>query len=88
MNVDNVIFYQDIFGNEDAIIKIRRTKKFFDTAQRVSDYLRELDIPSDQNNKLVELMIAHTNAAEESGFIDGVGYGLMFADARDGEVTV
>ena len=74
---DNVIFYRDVFGGRDAIITIRRTQKFLDTAQAVSDYLRGLDIPAEQNNKLVELMVAHTLAAEESGFLDGIRYGCM-----------
>ncbi|MCI1930411.1 MAG: hypothetical protein LKJ13_01800 [Clostridia bacterium] len=65
------------FNADDLKINVSagRTQKFFDTARAVSKYLKGLSISAEENDRLVELMIQHTNAAEESGF----NFGLKLA---------
>ena len=58
-------------GNQTLYISASRTPEFFTAAQAVSDYLNGLPLTGEQNNKLVELMVAHVQAAERSGFYAG-----------------
>ena len=49
-----------------------RTEEFFSTVKAVSEYLKGLSISTEDNDKLVELMVKHSNTAERSGFELGV----------------
>lgn len=60
----------DVLG--DNYFEIERNEAFFDSAEQVSKYLKTLPLTTEQNDKLVELMINHVNAAEKSGFDFGV----------------
>lgn len=60
----------EVFG-EDCFA-VERNEAFFDTAKKVSEYLKSLPLTTEQNDRLVELMINHVNAAEKSGFDFGV----------------
>lgn len=60
----------DVLG--DHYFEIERNEAFFDSAEQVSKYLKTLPLTTEQNDKLVELMINHVNAAEKSGFDFGV----------------
>lgn len=58
-------------------IVIERTEDFYKSTNAVSEYLRILPLSTEQNNKLLNLMVEHTKAAERSGFV----YGLKLAVA-------
>ena len=60
----------DVLG--DHYFEIERNEAFFDTAKKVSEYLKSLPLTTEQNDRLVELMVNHVNAAERSGFDFGV----------------
>lgn len=56
----------------DISIKIPRTDEFRETAKRLSDFIESLLLPTEDNHRLIELMVEMTNAAERSGFAAGI----------------
>lgn len=76
---DFVTVWNVITGDEDVMIRIRRTQEFFSTAREVSDFLKSLNLAKEENDHLVELMVKNVCAAEKGGFADGVRYGVAFA---------
>lgn len=61
---------------QENFVEIERTREFIVTAGMVSDYLKSLPLTAEQNDKLVELMIKHTQAAERSGYVAAIGRAL------------
>lgn len=51
------------------VLSEHRTDEFFKTARAMSDYLKDLPLDKDQNDRLVHLMVAHAVAAERSGAV-------------------
>lgn len=64
------------FDAEKDFIEIERTREFVETARLVGEYLKGLPLTVEQNDKLVELMIQHTRAAEQSGYVAAIGSAL------------
>lgn len=75
---DLITAWNALTGEEDVIIQIRRTEEFITTAQAVSDFLKDLPLTREQNDRLISLMVEHVRAAEQGGFRDGVRYGIVF----------
>lgn len=73
-------------GDLSVDISANRTPIFFSTAQAVSSYINSLPLTSEQNNRLVELMIANVQEAERSGFYAGCLY--TAGGAREGTGNV
>lgn len=80
---DFITVWNAITGDEDVIIQIRRSPEFISTAQAVSDYLKDLPLSREQNDRIIALMVDHTHAAEQSGFRDGIRYGILFGQHWD-----
>ena len=80
---DFVTVWNILTYDEDALIRIRRSDEFYSTALTVSDYIKDLPLSKEQNDHLVGLMIKHTNAAELSGFKEGIRYGVFFGQHAD-----
>lgn len=65
---------------ENGFVEIERTREFVESARLVGDYLKSLPLTVEQNDKLVELMIKHTQAAERSGYVAAIGMALRKED--------
>ncbi|NCC16337.1 MAG: hypothetical protein EOM28_08295 [Clostridia bacterium] len=65
------------FDAEKDFIEIERTREFVETARLVGEYIKGLPLTVEQNDKLVELMIQHTRAAERSGYVAAIGAALF-----------
>lgn len=59
-----------------------RTPAFYEAAQRLNDYIKALDLPADQHNGLVSLMLDQVREAELSGFTACVA--MMQEDYQSG----
>lgn len=75
-----------ISSDEDTAIDVStvRTNAFYDTARTVSDYIKDLPLSNEQNSHLVKVILDHTTAAEFSGFISGLTFCGMAANAPRG----
>ena len=60
----------------DCYITIERTEAFFEKADALSKHINSLNLPADQHNKLIELAIEQTLAAERGGFDFGLKMGI------------
>ena len=56
-----------------------RTEEFLTAAKDFSDYLKSLPLSHEQNDRLVELAIGQTLAAERGAFFFGAGVGMDLA---------
>lgn len=72
-----------ITGGEEVSIRIRRPEEFIITAKAVSEFLHDLPLTHEQNDRMIELMLEHVHAAESSGFHDGVRYGIVIGQHWD-----
>lgn len=79
MSVEQNEFDLSIF--DDIAIKSRRGPEFFNKAQELSDYIRDLNLPKDKNDRLVALMTEMTTIAEKHALMQGVG--MCIGDAAD-----
>lgn len=66
-NFDDLLF-------EDGFI-FERQDAFFEVAQELSNYIKELPLTNEQNDKLVRLMVKQAQEAEHSGYLFGVRTG-------------
>lgn len=70
---------KDIENLNDYELKINHSKRFWDATCAVSDYLKELPLSVEQNNHLIELLIAHMSAAERDALFQGLSMGIRIA---------
>lgn len=67
-NFDDLLFDEGfIFERQDA---------FFEVAQELSNYIKELPLTDEQNDKLVRLMVKQSQVSEHSGYLFGVRTGV------------
>ena len=57
-------------------IRIERTPEFFQSAQQLSDYLKDLPLDRTTNDRLIALMIDQVQQAEKGAFAHGFRLGL------------
>ena len=77
---------EDLVKIRDAITgeeEVWRTEEFIITAKAVSEFLHDLPLTHEQNDRMIELMLEHVHAAESSGFHDGVRYGIVIGQHWD-----
>lgn len=74
------IVYNPVHG-ENAI-ELDRTNDFLSAAKLMGEFINTLDLPADQHNRLVELAVLQTLAAEQSGFYEGLKMGAEFGAAK------
>ena len=61
-----------IFSDTDRIIEIERTEEFYNAAKELGEFIKNLPLTSEDNDKLIEAIIKQVHAAEESGYKFGV----------------
>ncbi len=80
--MDGLTIYETAWGDFDASIELRKSDEMLRTAKVVSDYLKELALSVEQNDRLVALMLEHMEATHRSGFANGVRFMLELEDHR------
>lgn len=80
---ENVTVIETIWGNVDAAIKIERSKEFCDTAELLSDFIRDLRLPAGQNDELIRLAVNMVNVAEHSAYLQGFSFGFEIGQTPD-----
>lgn len=70
------------FSIFDSIaIKSRRGPEFFTKAQELSDFVQDLNLPKEKNDRLVALMTDMTTIAEKYALVQGIG--MCIGNAED-----
>lgn len=80
---ENVTVIETIWGDVDAAIKIERSKEFCDTAELLSDYIRNLRLSTEKNDELIRLAVNMANAAEHSAYLQGFSFGFEIGQTPD-----
>ena len=70
---------KDIENLNDYELKINHSERFRDATYAVSDYMKELPLSAEQNNHLIELLIAHMSAIEKDALLQGLNMGIRIA---------
>ena len=52
-------------------VEIKQTPQYMQTVNAVSDYLKELPLPTEKNNTLVELMVKSHQQGAHDAFLQG-----------------
>lgn len=60
-------------------LKINHSEKFWKATHAVNDYLKGLPLTVEQNDHLIELLIAHMSATEKDALLQGLSMGLKIA---------
>jgi len=66
-------------GTADPAIEIEKTPEFLEHAKEFSDFIRNLPLSTDDNDKLVHGMTEQVNEASRMGFLQGVKLGRDIA---------
>ena len=67
----NFACMETAWGNWDVLLKIERGEEFLQAAKNLSDFMNVLNLPVEKHNRLVELTLAQTLAAERNAFFEG-----------------
>lgn len=57
---------------EEPAIELTSTKEYLKSAEAVSDYIKELPLTTEQNDKLIQLLHAHVYAARAGALGQGL----------------
>lgn len=82
-------FYEEktIAGNQEPYwedsIKIPRSDKFLESAHKLSDFIAQLPLSREQNDKLISLITAQVLDAEEGGFRFGLKIGVEYGRSEN-----
>lgn len=82
---DNIINFSKDNAVEGITLEIERSEEFYKKAKELSDLVQSLPLSSSDNQKLIELMVNQTLAAEKSGFDFGVKLSKDMRNAVKGE---
>lgn len=82
---DNIINFSKDNAVEGITLEIERSEEFYKKAKELSDLVQSLPLSSSDNQKLIELMVNQTLAAEKSGFDFGVKLSKDMLNAVKGE---
>lgn len=74
--------YSTLWGDNDGMILIDRNEEMLNAARKLSDFINTLNLPVDQHNQLVELMIEQVLTAERNAFLRVADWGWSMADTR------
>ncbi len=78
--MDGVTIIETAWGDFDAAIEIRKSPAVLATAKKVSGFMSDLPLTSDQHNALVALLMEHHRAAMRCGFAEGVRFVLALEE--------
>lgn len=67
-----------IWGAEDY--EIERNEEFHRAAHELSEFIKNLSLTNEQNDKLVALTVKQVQAAEKGGFVQGFIAGKNFGE--------
>ena len=73
---------ETMWGDRDIWLTIERGPEFLTVAKELSDYIAELPLTVEQNDKLVRLAVAQTTKAERNAFFEGARLGLALGRAE------
>ena len=73
---------ETMWGDRDIWLTIERGPEFLTVAKELSDYIAELPLTVEQNDKLVRLAVAQTTKAERNAFFEGARLGLELGRAE------
>lgn len=60
------------FSDTDRMIEIERTEEFYNAAKELGEFIKNLPLTSEDNDKLIGAVIKQVHAAEESGYKFGL----------------
>lgn len=63
--------------DEELFPYVKRTEKFIQSAQKLSDFIKELPLNAEQNNILIELIKKHVLYAEDGAYTYGLQQGAQ-----------
>lgn len=66
-------------------VVITHGEVFQEASRQLSDYLRGLRLPPEENNRLIRLIIDQVHAAEENAFRQGFAAGMKYGLAHPAE---
>lgn len=64
---------------EEDGIELEKSPEMLASAERLSDYIRELPLTAEQNDKLVQMLLDHVGDVQRCGFNQGLKVGKEFA---------
>jgi len=67
----NCMCMETAWGDWDVLLKIERGEEFLQAAKNLSDFMNALNLPVEKHNRLVELTLSQTLAAERNAFFEG-----------------
>lgn len=70
---------KDTENLNDYELKINHSQEFWDATYAVNDYLKGLPLTVEQNDHLIELLIAHMSATEKDALLQGLSMSLKIA---------
>lgn len=65
---------------EENGIELEKSPEMLASAERLSDYIRELPLTAEQNDKLVQMLLDHVGDVQRCGFNQGLKVGKEFAE--------
>ena len=83
MSVDTSMLEQLLGGKMEIVIE--RGPEVVSTGAALDDYIKGLNLPKEQNDTLVNLMVSHVLAAEKNGFTEGCKLGRIINEATAAE---
>lgn len=69
-----------IWGTKDYEIEIERNEEFHQAAHELSEFIKNLSLTNEQNDKLVALTVKQVQVAEKGGFVQGFIAGKNFGE--------
>ena len=70
----------------DARIKIPRTPDFYAVARKLSEYIKDLPLSHEQNDRLIALMVEQVKVTEQDCFKAGLKLGSDIWKAHAGKI--
>ena len=74
-----MIEYENIEGIDGAAITVERTPDFFQVAQQLSDFIKDLPLDQPTNDRLIALMVEQVQKAEHGAFVQGFRMGCEYS---------
>lgn len=66
---------------EELSIEIIKSEEYLKSAKEVSEFIRNLNLTSDQNNTLVKLLVDHGDLGRNDAFLQGFRMGMEFMES-------
>lgn len=66
---------------EELSIEIIKSEEYLESAKEVSEFIRNLNLTTDQNNTLVKLLVDHGDLGRNDAFLQGFRMGMEFMEA-------